>query len=391
MKPASTFLARALCLGLLAGAVTLGSGCATEGSRRSENSEVDPNEEARRAMGSDKFPIRAGEWAKFGYRWDWSGFPYVGRRQKLTRMVPLDDTVLVQESGSSVTALEASNGSQRWSSTLGDPLDRYVGLTRYSDPALGQVVLACAQSEFLFLSMQTGEILARQRPERVVNEGPLLLGDVAVFGSPVGEIVGHLLTRDVKLWGFQADAGVEQAPVLVNESTFAAVSQSGEVDFLSINGRLVARARCYAGPGAPLAAGNGLLFVPSLDQSLYCFNPQGVPVWRHRTSGPVRGKPVFHEGVLICDVPDTGLTAFDAGTGRVVWNNADVRGNVVCIRGGNFLVQDGSRVTLVDARRGDLIHQQTFPNLGLLVADSFVDGNLYAMAPAGVVSRFIPR
>jgi outer membrane protein assembly factor BamB len=380
-------LARTLCLAAAITAAVTAAGCATSTKKADAPAAIDPNE----TLGSAKFPIRAAEWAKFGYRWDWSGFPYVSRGQKLTRMVPFGDAILTQEGGSAVSLLEASNGRERWSSAIGGPLNRYVGLTRYNDAKLGDVALGCSESEITFLSVQTGELLDRQKPERVVDSAPLLLDDTAVFGSQTGQLLGHLLTRGVKLWGFQSESAVQQSPVLLNDSTFAAVSQSGEVLFFNTIGELSARARCYAGPGSPLAAGDGNLFVASLDQSLYCFGSQGQPIWRHRTNAPIRGTPIYHSGYLVCDLPDTGLTAFEAATGKVLWSIPETHGTVVTVRAGNLIVQDGPRVSVVDFKHGDLVHTSSFPGLGLLAPDKFIDGNLYAMSPAGVVTKFVPR
>ncbi len=362
------------------------AGCASSGSTTSSRPAM-KDSSARAAA----FPIDAAAWSKLGYKWDWTGFPYVSPRGTIADIEVFSDVVVTQESGSTVTVLEASNGSQRWSSTLANPLTRFVGNMRTSDPKHGDVLLSSSQSEIYVLSIQTGTMLDRQPLDKVVNTKPLASGDRLIFGTPTGEVYSHWLDRSMKVWGFGTGAAVEADVIRVNDNTVVAVNQVGLISFLNDAGSLSSQAKIFGGPGAPLATGDNMLFIASSDQSLYAYDATGRQLWRLRTSAPLTQKPVFWNGMLLCALRDQGLSAFEAASGKTLWSNKDVHGVVQGVRKGRLIVQDGERLLAIDADRGDVIEVITVKGLQEVATDAFEDGNLYAVGASGVVAKFLPR
>lgn len=376
-------LTRSLALAATAFLASL-AGCASNGV--ATPSSAGPSD-ARAAA----FPIDAAAWSKLGYKWDWTGFPFVSSRGHIADISVYPDVVVTQESGSAVSVLEASNGSQRWSNALANPLTRFVGTQRFNDARRGDVLLTSSQSEVYILALQTGTLLDRQALDKVVNTKPLVSGDRLIYGTPVGEIFSHWLERSFKVWGFGTSASIEADITRVSDGTIVSVNQAGQLTFLTEGGSLVAQSQIFGGPGAPLVTGNNTVFIASLDQSLYAYSPSGAQLWRMRTNAPLREKPYFRNNVVYVSLDERGLSAFDAASGKPLWNNKNVHGTVEAARKGHLLVHDGDRLVTIDPEQGDIITSITVKGLQRVVVDQAEDGNLYAVSKSGVVAKFLPR
>ncbi len=329
-------------------------------------------------------------WGKVGYRLDWQGFPfYAGSRvPEVTRLVGLPDMVLAQERSSLVSLMEPTTGQVRWSAEVANPLTRFVGLTR--DPIDATRVLAASESELFGLTTGTGSMVSRQKLERVVNTPPIIAGDVAIFGSTAGEVYAHNFARNVKAWGFMARGAINAAPVSVG-GIVGVVSQVGDVVFLTPSGSLVGRGRVLGSVATDPVTDGSRLFVAALDQSLWAFDTSGVELWRYRTAGPLRVQPACVNGVVYCEVPGKGMTAFDGASGRLLWSNPKAAGTVIAGRADRVLAWDGERLALLDAARGDTIDGATPVGITRLVAGGPDNAELYAAFAGGSVARFLPR
>lgn len=330
-------------------------------------------------------------YATLGYRRDWKGFPFVSPKGRLTDIIVGTDLVVTLESGSTVTVLNTDTGAQRWSSRLAGPLTKFISLRvgRYDGR---DVVLASSESALYLLDIDTGNLLGRQTYEKVVNTGPLLVNNLAIYGSSSGEVLAHLLTSGGKLWGHDLDGTLEVGPTYV-AGALAAVSSTGRVIFLDpTSGDVWGAGSMFLGTETEPVAGDKALFVASLDQSLYAFDPlSGRQLWRHRTPAPLRFQPTAHDGRLYCEMPNEGLTAFDQDTGAILWTNKQVHGTVIGVRNERLIVWDGTTASTVGPHSGTLYDQVTLKGVARLVMDRFVDGNLYAMGTHGGVARLVPR
>ncbi len=362
------------------GLSTLLAGCTGGGS--SSSGQTTANTEARRIA----FPIVDDDFAKLGYRRDWIGFPAMANRGKIIDIAVYPDIVAVIESGSHVSLLEASTGQRRWANELASSLTRFTGITR-----VGGQILVSSESEAFGLKLDNGSIVLRQTYDKVVNTAPIIVGDLAIYGTASGEILAHSLTLGLKRWGFGTSAGINQDPIAVGDS-LGFVNQSGEVFFLTPGGQVVGRSKAMFGPPAKQPASTGSLLVAgSTDQSIYAFRPgESRPVWQYRTSSPIRTATIYHDKTIYCEV-EGSLTAFEASTGNVKWKAQGVAGEVVAVRKGDLLVFDGVKITLLDSGRGDTIHTVPLGSASMIVTDSFADGNLYVVSKSGLVAKFLPR
>jgi outer membrane protein assembly factor BamB len=337
------------------------------------------------------FPIVHDEYAKIGYRHDWTGFPVLSSRDGIQHLEPYDDIVAVQEAGNTVTVLEANTGGRRWSDQLTGPLTKFVGIRREGDR-----LFVSSEAELFILDVKTGRITARQRFEKIVATAPVRVGGVLVYGTAVGELLGHLFQTTVdgvKAWGFAVPGAIEAEPVLVGGAV-AAVSQAGHVLFVDgATGSLVGRNRIYRGVSTNPVADpeQGIVYIASLDQSLYAFSADGGGLlWKHGAANPLRQQPTFHAGRLYCGIEGQGLVAFDGSTGAIVWTARGVSGEVIGTSRGRLLVWSGSEAILLDAQRGDVIERASLGGVRSIVPDRFDDGNLYIASTSGVVAKFRP-
>ncbi len=331
-------------------------------------------------------PVENAEWRRIGYRWDWKVAPPLAPDERAVRTVVSERLLLTQNSKGEITAFATDSGQRIWSTNLANPLTRYTGMAVERDR-----VIVTSQAEVFGVDADTGELLLRQNFESLVNTPPLVLGDVVVVGSNDGELFGHFLATGFKAWGHQISGSLEVEPVVAGDAV-GIVSTLGRVLFVDpMSFRQTAQGEIFNGPGAPLTSGNGLLFVPSLDQSLYAFNPrERTEVWRYRTPDAVREPAVFHNGVVYCAFREAGMTALDADTGEVLWENPNQRGRVIGSRNGKLIVWDDGRLAVLDPQRGIELDRINVPNVLFIQTDSFENGNLYLTSNEGVVARFEP-
>jgi outer membrane protein assembly factor BamB len=298
--------------------------------------------------------------------------------------------VLALDSGGIISCLATRDGSTRWSDQLTGVLTRFLSLDR-----AGNQAQLTSESELFVLDMATGNLSGRQEFARLVSTKPIPYGTNLIYGSGVGEVFAHVAISAVqraKAWGHLLPAGIDRNLVLIGD-TVGVVSRGGDVAFLDASsGALVGRNSMYKGSATHPVADSNAMYVASLDQSVYAFNPVGGRlIWQHRTSAPLEQQPAVYGKTLFVEVAGSGLLALDTSNGQPRWTASDVSGAVVAVNGNRLLVWDGKTATLVDPERGAVIERAELPRVKLLVPDKFDGGNLYAVGHSGVVARFLPR
>jgi outer membrane protein assembly factor BamB len=335
--------------------------------------------------------INDGDWRSLGYRVDWRGYPFASASGPgAIRDVSISaDAIALQDSATNVSVLEGSTGQLRWSVQLANPLTKFVALSR--DPGDASRLLASSETELFVLAMSSGNLLGRERLDRVVTTRPLAVPGQLVYGAASGEVFAHRVGVGLRSWGFLGVGSFEAPPIFVG-SAGAFVSQSGDVVFIDpTTGNLLGRHRVQGGLASAPVASSDTLFLAGLDQSVWAIGSDGQRRWRYLTPSPLRAQPTLHSNTLYLDVPRQGLTAFDAGSGAVKWNSPTVSGDVVAVRTGKLLVRSGSRVTLVDPARGAPSTSIEVPGLMRLLPDQLADGRLFAVLDDNTLLKLSPR
>jgi outer membrane protein assembly factor BamB len=300
-----------------------------------------------------------------------------------------EDAVIIQERASTVTLMEASNGANRWSLDVASPLTKFVDL-RFDgiDPTR---VLVASETEFFTLDAATGSLTGRDDLDKVVNTAAVYDGNIAIFGTAAGQVYAHSRVTGLTAWGFGLSATIDANPVRVGDDAVAIVSQRGEVTFLSPRGQLLGRARIFGGLDTNPIADQQRVYIAGLDQSLWAFSTSGQLAWRFRTPAALTVQPSTHDNVVYCDIPGSGLTAFDAGTGSVLWLAKDTSGTVIAKRNDRLLAWSGKTLTTLDPRDGSVVERFEIPGIQRIEAAEFADGVLYLVSTRGVVARLITR
>lgn len=355
------------------------AGCDDAGTRP-----VLPTPEARAAAA----PMQADAWTKLGYRIDWRGFATMLPGSRVLSMDQLGDVVAVQESSGVLSVLEVKTGSTRWSDQVASSLSKYIGNVRDGDR-----LISSTDAEAFFYDIQTGTLKARQRLAIVSDQRPVKVGEILVYGSASGQVLGHLTLNGFRQWGAMLKGPIQAPPLELSNGRVALVSQGGDVVLLDgSTGLIDVKGQIYAGTEAALATGPDMLYIASLDHSLYAISERsGEVLWRVRTDAPLRTAPVLHEGVVYCDMGNEGMTAFDATTGKKLWNNTAAKGEIVGVRNKRLLGFDGTAAYTLDAGKGTTVESVKLEGVALLKTDKFVDGNLYAASPGGVVTKLATR
>ncbi|MBS0190436.1 MAG: PQQ-binding-like beta-propeller repeat protein [Phycisphaerales bacterium] len=374
----------------LSGAALMLGGCATKSTAKA--TENNPPAKVAPVESIGGYAINDANFLELGYRRDWTAFPYVGKKEKLQMLQPAGDAVLTLESGSTITALETSNGAIRWANEVATPLARIVGLNR-----VGDKIFVSEDSELIFLSATNGDTLNRQDYSRVVNTPPVIIGGLCIYGTTTGHVLAHRLDLGLSRWSFLLKGAIDHKPVSVmpldsDDAVIGAVSQSGQYVFLSSKtGKPLGRGEIFAGIDTDPIAAQGLMIVAGRDQSLWGLRPNGEVAWRVRADLPLSRQPSTDGKTVWCQMGTEGLCAIDAATGKILWSNRVVEGTVIGTRAGGLLVWNGSLALILDRDRGDIVRSFVVPNTAILQTDKFEDGNLYAVSDKGVVVRFVPR
>ena len=335
------------------------------------------------------------DWRSMGYSLNWIGYPFpaITEPNAIKFLEVGTNSIVAQEKGSVVTLLESGNGQVRWTNQLANSLTNFVGLNLAEGLATnaGGSVLALSESEAFVLAGASGSLISRERLSRVATTSGVIMNGSVMYGSATGEVVSHKLGTGLKNWGFLAQGTMRTNPVAIGE-TACFVSQAGDVVFLDgFAGRLVGRNRVYGGlESKPTTDGNAI-YLASTDQSVWAFSATGQTMWRYRTPQRLTAQPVVIDGALYVDIPGDGLTALDAQTGAVRWNNTNVGGTVVGIRKSRVLVYENGTLTALEAKKGAFVSSIKTPGIARIVAEKPIDGDLYAVTDSNLIVKFSAR
>lgn len=335
---------------------------------------------------SNRLPIVHSDWRRMGYRWDWNAFPVLLTGEGPLRTQPQNEIVVFQETGGTISAIDDRVGAVIWTNKPAGDLTKFTGIGRRDS-----FVFVSSESELFALDASTGELTNRQRFEKLAATGFVLQGDTAIVGTATGEIMGHYLPAGIRVWGHDMEGTFDQDLVDIG-GIAGGVTTTGRVICVDpTTQRQTGLNSIFEGPGAALAASDELMFVASRDQYLYAFQAADARVaWRHLTPSPITEAPVYHEGVLYCSLADSGLTAFDAATGKVLWVSEDQFGEVIGLRKGRLLVFDGVSLVIVEPQRGVVLDKINLSNVQEIQTSPFVDGAIYLTSREGVVAKFVP-
>ena len=381
---------------LIAGCASSGGGDATEaGATRA--AAVGPGADGSVALAERverQYVIGPAAAREIGYRVDWQ-FPSAGTPMR--KVVVQDDSVFTLDELNVLTRLRREEGDRVWRLPVADPLEVIYGIDYV--PSREEIYLTTG-SDLIVLDAATGSRLGKQRLRFVANTAPVQIAPYLVYGSRDGQLVWHSYLLDTYWRGYQVSLSI-QVPPVYSDGYVVAVGSDGRV--MSIIAQSVSQVwskKALAPVVASPAAGNGAVYVASLDQHLraYELGERRAPIWEKLTESPLRDAPVLIRDRVYQHVPSRGLMCLealpiDSPGGVVVWRAEEAGGNVVTQIRGELLTwdDDAKRLDRLDARLGAVIGSWHAPHVAAIMATSVESGDLYATGNDGRVCRLVPR
>ena len=376
---------RTLATCLLAGLMTALPACTST----SNSSRDDDATAAAATTSKGEWKIDHDGWAEVGYQWQWTGYPPMQKNAVIEHATAYDDLLTFVGSGSTVSVLEANTGKVRWSRQL----DR--ASTRFVEPVRRDGTLySASDTELWELDLRNGNTIDRDSMGTLINTKPLIVDNLAIFGTLAGELFAFQMDSDFKLWSYKFEGPINQPAITVNDGYIAAMSEKGDIRTLeSVNAHSGMTAHIAGGSDAELISDGIGLYIASLDQSLYAFDVlDGYRFWRIRSSNPVSVQHTLHEGVLYASTKDRGMMAIDSATGEMLWNNPEVGGWVLTVADDSELIAwSGFEMLAIDKERGDILARTPLQNISGVRTNSVVDGDIYVITYDGGVAKFSHR
>lgn len=157
------------------------------------------------------------------------------------------------------------------------------------------------------------------------TSAPIVMGDVVVYGTAAKAVRAVEWKTGNVLWEHKLRGGLMSSPAYFNDMFFVA-DNLGWVEGLDRKGNKVWESRMPGPVIAPVLENSGRIYVFSIDQNLFCFDPRkGTPVWRYESKQKAEGSlwngsaPAILGGRLFAGFSDGQVVALDAEYGRVLW------------------------------------------------------------------------
>lgn len=369
-----------LALGAL-GACTSPQSTADSGSGTPGSSSSQPPAGQRTA-----WTIDHSAWGELGYQWQWTGYPPMQPGATIEHANAYEDLLTFVGSGSTLSVLEASTGKVRWSRQL----DR--ATTRFVEPVRrGGTLFAASDTELWEIDLSNGNTIDRDPMGTLVNTPPLIVDNLAIFGTLAGELFAFETTNDFKLWSYQFDGPINIPAIRVSDNLIAAMSEKGDIrTLIASNAHSGMRTHIAGGAEAELLTDSVGLYVASLDQSIYAFDIiDGFRFWRIRSSDPISVQHTLHEGIIYASTRDKGLMGIDTASGEILWNNPEIGGWVLTVvNDAELIVYSGFEMLAIDKERGDILARTPLSDVAGVRTDAINDGNIYVITLDGGVAKF---
>jgi len=362
---------------LLAGSAAFIGGCSTSSSSARTNSQAAP---------AGDWTINHADWSEMGYQWQWTGSPPLQPGALIDHATAYDDLLVFQGSGSTLSVLESNTGKVRWSRQIDRPS------TRFQESVLiGDTLYTASDTELWELDIRNGNTIDRDSLGTLVNTSPLIIDNLAIFGTLSGELFAWQMENDFKLWNYKFDGPIHVPAIAVNDGYIAAISENGDIRTLeTVNAHSGMSARIAGGTEAKLLTDEYGLYIASKDQSIYAYDlTDGFRFWRKRSSAPITVQHTLHEGVIYATTEDHGLMAIDSATGDTIWKTGTVGGWVLSVLDGKeLIVWSGYELLAIDKDRGDIIARMPLTQIAGIRTNSIDDGDLYVITLEGTVAKF---
>jgi outer membrane protein assembly factor BamB len=210
-------------------------------------------------------------------------------------------------------ALHTSNGSLKWTQTLGS------GVASAATVSGGIVYIGCNDYKIYALNASTGAILWTYTTGGQVRSSPTVVGGMVYAGSFDGKVYALNATTGALVWSYTTGGPIYDSPAVANGAVYigsgdhklyALGAGSGVLLWSVTTGSVI-----YGSP----AVANGMVVVGSEDAMVYALNTRtGATIWTLATGGLVDGTPGIANGVIYIGTAINQFLAIDLKYGAIV-------------------------------------------------------------------------
>ena len=218
-------------------------------------------------------------------------------------------------STSTFYALNASNGTTKWTQTLGEGT--------YSSPIVvnGVVYVGCNDNKVYALNSTTGAILWSFVTGNIVEASPTVVNGVVYVGSTDNNTYALNASTGALIWSYATNSEVEGAPSLANGALYEG-SDDGNVYALRTAGDTAGSVLWTYTTGSDVfqspAVAEGVVYIGNLNGDLYAINGHtGFVLWSFGATG-ILGSAIVANNVVYATARDGSLYALNAANGELL-------------------------------------------------------------------------
>ncbi len=366
------------CLILLAVSLTF-LGCTA--AKKTDSGLVPPGAEFRTGL-----PVEPGYAQQFGYSHRWARSVEPARGQSIAAVKILDDLVVTVEAPDNVvTAMSLRDGSLAWKIVLGDRSEEF-----YGPMGDDRYVYINSTRRLFKLLRRNGEIVDVYDLPLPVSMTPILVDDIAIFGSINGKLYGFDVDNGFRKWTYALKSRITSSPVLDGDTVFAADDDGNYVMLAAKSGELRWRGAAYGSITADPVLSRFNVVVASEDQSLYSLQANtGRESWpAYRSEVPLTQTPAVIDDVIYLVEPGVGLSAIDAKTGQPIWKTVETFQPITSSQG-RVIARAEKALSKIDPATGIVL--QTVPTREIQLVLNGPAGSLLIVTPGGEFMRIDPQ
>ncbi|NOG52919.1 MAG: PQQ-binding-like beta-propeller repeat protein [Planctomycetes bacterium] len=315
---------------------------------------------------------------------------------QVSGLYPYYDVVVTTENGRNfIGAVTTRDGTPVWESSVGDRLERLLGVVRNGDQ-----LIANTQSDLYVLDIGNGSEVTHQKfgENNVASTSPFILGSLAIYGTPDGRVVYHHMGTGIMAAAYRLDSAITHAPIWLGDA-IAMVTQSGTINVIDPgeNSRIWMN-RVRDPLTATPAVDSYAMYVAGRDQSVWAFRlADGKMVWRYRAQYALNDDPKVYDETVYVSIPDYGLVALDHRFGTEKWVCEEVAGGTVLTRNGQDLIvwdkldnDRGSTFYRINGKNGNLEGTFTTTKIHWAASDKAEGGDVYGASRRGRMIKLVP-
>ena len=294
-----------------------------------------------------------------------------------------DAIIVVAAESNHITSIAMRDGSINWQLNLGESAERL-----FPPVQSGRRLLINSETHLYNIDLDRGRLLAVSELESVVNTGPAVIGDYAIFGGANHRVFAHDATAGYSKWSYELTAPIIAPPVPIGTNVFAADKNGVYALYVGETGELLWNGRAFASVSVPAVTSPLGIFVASEDHSLYALNPNtGRDRWIFRYTAPLTVQPSMIARQLYLTLPDQGLASVNPRNGDQLWRiDDDVR--PVAIAHDLLLGYKDRVIQLLDPQTGEPLTAVPTRILQKIIHDG--EGRFILVSPTGRLLRLDP-